>query len=85
MSGGIRRPGIRMGHQKYQFTKFDETYKSANLVKPTGGAILCKTQKCIVIGIWNKEATSSNGKIQNVGDATIQVEDMATYLRDKGF
>ena len=60
-------------------------YKSANLVKNNGGAVLAKTGKCIVIGIWNKDLLMSDGKNQNVGEASMQVEDVAEYLRSKNF
>ena len=61
VSGGVRRPGIRIGREKYGFVKYDQEFKSAQLAKSTGGAILCKTAKCIVVGIWEKEAKMSNG------------------------
>ena len=63
-------------------TKFDPEYRSATLVNAAGGAILCKTKTCILIGLWEKEAKSSDGKNQNDGDARMQVEDRAVYLRE---
>ena len=85
VSGGVRKPGIRIGNEKYGFVKFDQEFKSATLAKSSGGATLCKTAKCIIIGIWEKELKMSNGLNQNIGDATMQVEDIAVYLREKGF
>ena len=57
----------------------------SDLLKGTGGATVAKTAKCVIIGIWNKEALMSNGLNQNGGDCSMQVEDMAELLRDKGF
>ena len=85
VSGGVRKPGIRIGNEKYGFVKFDQEFKSATLAKSSGGATLCKTAKCNIIGIWEKELKMSNGLNQNIGDATMQVEDIAVYLREKGF
>ena len=85
VSGGIRRPGIRMGKQKYTFLKFNPQYKSASLAKSKGGAFLCKTAKCLIIGTWDSETMMSNGQTQNTGDCSMQVEDMAVKLRELGF
>lgn len=84
VAGGVRRPGIRMGGEKYTFVRHDPMYKSTYLIKATGGAICAKTKTCILIGTWSKDATMSNNIAQNQGDAAIQVEDMADYLREKG-
>ena len=60
-------------------------YRSAHLAKNKGGATLVKTAKCVVIGIWDQDSMMSNDKCQNQGDCAMQVEDMAEYLKEKGF
>ena len=85
VSMGQRMPGIRIGKEKYTFVRFDPQFKSAHLVKTKGGATLVKTNKAVIIGTWTQELDMSNGKCQNQGDCSMQVEDMADYLREKGF
>ena len=84
VAGGSRKPGIRIGGDKYIFLQFDQTYKSAKLAGPKGGACACKTKELVIIGIWSKEHTMSNNLNQNDGDCNMQVEDMAEYFRGKG-
>ena len=64
VAGGIRKPGIRIGgkEEKYTFVKFNQEYKSAQLAKQTGGATACKTNKLVLIGIWEKDKLMSNDK-----------------------
>ncbi len=85
ISTGARRPGIRMGKEKYTFLRFNNEYKSAALVKSKGGAFVCKTAKCVIIGTWDGEAMMSNNTTQNQGDCSMSVEDMAVKLREDGF
>ena len=85
VSGGIRKPGIRIGKEKYTFIKFDQEYRSAHLIRQNGGAVVCKTAKCVIIGMWDKGCQMSNGAGQNSSDACIEVENMAEYLRKQGF
>ena len=85
VSTGQRKPGIRIGKEKYTFLRFTPEYRSAHLAKSKGGACLVKTPKCVIIGIWDKETNMSNGMVQNQGDCSMQVEDMGEYLREKGF
>ena len=65
VAGGVRKPGIRMGKEKYTFIKFDQEYKSANLLRVNGGATVCKTAKCVIIGMWDKNTMMSNKVAQN--------------------
>ena len=85
VSTGQRKPGIRIGKEKFTFLRFIPEYRSAHLGKSKGGATLCKTVKCVIIGMWNVDTMMSNGKCQNQADCAMQVEDMAEYLREKGF
>ena len=65
VSSGTRKPGIRIGGEKYTFLRFNPEYKSAHLAKGNGGATLVKTNKAIIIGMWNKDKMMSNDKNQN--------------------
>jgi hypothetical protein len=49
-----------------------------------GGAVVAKIKDAIVMGFWKKDLAMSKG-VQNQGDCALQVEDMAAYLKDKGF
>ena len=56
--------GIRMNNQKYMLVKHNSENNSAYLGREGGGgACIARTDKCIVIGIWNKSATMSNTKL----------------------
>ena len=61
--GGTGGAGIRMGNEKYVFmTPSTEVDKGAYLSrKGGGGATVVQTPKCIVIGIWDKDAKRSDG------------------------
>ena len=61
VSSGVRKPGIRIGNEKYGFVKYDQEYKSAKLAKSSGGAIACKTAKCIIIGIFPPQVVTKTG------------------------
>lgn len=45
---------------------------------------MAKIKDAIVMGFWKKDLAMSKG-VQNQGDCALQVEDMAAYLKDKGF
>ncbi len=55
--------GIRMGNEKYIFTKYEQDTKSAYLTRTGGGgAVIAQLKKGIVIGIWAKDQMSSKGQ-----------------------
>ena len=88
-TGGNRRPceaGIRMANQKYMFIQHNPTPQSVYLGREGGGgACVARTKTAIVIGIWNKAASMSNGQLQNAGDCNENVEKIADYLRSSGY
>ena len=44
-----------------------------------------RTNKALVIGIWDKEAIMTNKLNQNAGDVAIGVERVAKFLKVAGF
>ena len=54
--------GIRIANQKYMFIKHNPEDDSVYLAREHGGgACVVRTKQCIIIGVWNKAATMSNG------------------------
>lgn len=71
--------------EKFVFIKQDPELQCCYMSREGGGgAVVAKTKDAIVIGIWKKDLAMSKG-VQNQGDCALQVEDMAAYLKDKGF
>ena len=78
--------GIRIANQKYMFIKHNPENNSVYLAREGGGgACIIKTGQTIVIGVWNKAATMSNGKLQTAGDCNEVVEAMGKYLIQSGY
>ena len=78
--------GIRMANQKYMFVKHNPESNSVYLGREGGGgACVVRTKQCVVVGIWNKSATMSNGKLQNGGDCNELVEKMGIFLANSGY
>ncbi len=78
--------GIRMNNQKYMMVKHNPESNSVYLGREGGGgAAIARTNTAVVIGIWNKSATMSNGKLQNAGDCNDLVENMAKYLKSNNY
>jgi hypothetical protein len=85
---GRRKPseaGIRMGQEKFVFIRHDAESNVCYMSREGGGgATTAKIKDAVIIGIWKKDVPMSKG-VQNQGDCGLQVEDMASYLKDKGF
>ncbi|TNV75876.1 hypothetical protein FGO68_gene17275 [Halteria grandinella] len=78
--------GIRIANQKYMFIKHNPENNSVYLAREGGGgACIIKTGQTIVIGVWNKAASMSNGQLQNAGDCNELVEAMGKYLIQSGY
>ena len=65
-------------------TQYDAENQIAMLVAPSGGAVIAQTTSSIVIGVFNKDAKSDGGKLQNVHSTFDQVLAMANYLKEQG-
>ena len=83
---GNRNPsqaGVRMGNNKFMMTTFNEdvSYLSCR----GGGACVTKTNKAIIIAMWDKDTIMSNNNMQNAGDCNMLVERMAEFLKKEGF
>ena len=87
-ANGRRKPseaGIRMLGEKFMFIKHDAEINVCYMSREGGGgAVAAKTKDALIIGIWKKDLPMSKG-FQNQGDCGLQVEDMAAYLKEKGF
>ena len=56
--------GIRMANQKYMLIKHNPENNSAYLGREGGGgACVARTSTALVIGVWNKAGTMSDGKL----------------------
>ena len=77
--------GYRFGGVKYMLTYHDSEKKASQLVSPTGGAVCAATTTGVVIGIFDKTATSDGGALQNVNTTFDQVVAMADYLKEQGY
>lgn len=88
-ANGNRNPtkaGIRMGNKKYMLVFHDPDKRSAQLkCMGGGGGAVAKLNTGVVIALFDKDATMSDGKLQNCNDVETQVASMATYLRDQGY
>ena len=76
-----------MGNEKYvMLGPSTEADKGCYLSrKGGGGATVVQTPKCLVIGIWDKDAQRSDGLCQNAFDCTDNVERMSKFLKESGF
>ena len=61
-SGGNDGAGIRMGNTKFMLLRpSPEVDKGAYLSRQGGGgATVAQTEKCVIIGIWDKDQAMSN-------------------------
>ena len=86
-SGGNAGAGIRMGNTKFMMIRpSPEVKQGAYLSRQGGGgATVCTTEKCLVVGIWDKDQPMSNKQMQNTGDCADVVEKMTKFLASKGF
>lgn len=78
--------GIRLANQKYILIQYNPEKASVYLAREGGGgACVAACNTAIVIGIWNKAAAMSDGKLQNQGDCHELVENMQAYLKGNGY
>jgi hypothetical protein len=86
-SGGNAGAGIRFGNKKFMYIRpSTDVDKGGYLSRQGGGgATVVATEKCIIIGIWEKDVPMSNKQTQNTGDVAEVVERMSKFLKLKGF
>ena len=88
-SNGNRNPtaaGIRFAGQKFMMISADDETKTAYLSRSGGGgATICRTNKALVIGVWDKFKNTSKGLPQVAGDCSETVERVAKFMREQGF
>lgn len=78
--------GIYLNGCKYHL--LDKTDTTMFLKKSEGGAVIAKTNKTLVVGLWNpKKKGEVNGeqKNQNPADCTTNVEEFAEKLKFAGY
>ena len=75
--------GIRMGKKKFMMIRpSPECDKGAYLSRQGGGgATVAITEKCLIVGIWDKDMPNSNKQMQNTGDCSEVVERMTKFLK----
>lgn len=78
--------GIRIANQKYMMIKHNPENNSVYLAREGGGgACAIRTAQTVIVGVWNKAATMSNGQLQTAGACNELVENMAKYLGQSGY
>ena len=84
--GGNQGAGIRMGNTKFMMIRpSPEVDHGAYLSRQGGGgATVTSTDKCIIVGIWDKDMPMSNKQMQNTGDCADVVEKMTKFLKKQG-
>ena len=86
---GKRMPtaaGVRMGKTKFMMVSHDPETNTVYLSRlGGGGACIVKTNKALVIGIWDKNAVMSNGQPQTAGDCADCTERVAKFMREQSF
>ena len=61
--GGTGGAGVRLGNQKFTYLKASPEVNGAYLSRAGGGgACVATTAKCIIVGVWDKEAKMADGK-----------------------
>ena len=85
--GGSQGCGIRLGEKKFMYVRPSPEVDKGHYFSRQGGggATIAQTDKCIILGVWDKEAPMSNGELQNTGDAAHVVETMAKFLKKAGW
>lgn len=88
---GIADPnkgGLRINKEKYLCVSYNDKSCCLYLKKMGGGACVCWTTKTIIIGTFSdakKMKKDDNEKNQNYNDCNYVVENLATFLKSKGF
>ena len=78
--------GYWLNAEKFQMINFDEAEGKMYLKKSGGGAIVAKTEKAYIIGVWSaSKVCKKDGKErpQNQGDASTAVEELAKFLKSQ--
>ena len=63
----------------------DDTTGVTQLTTAGGGASVAKTTTGVIIAIWSKEATRSDGLTQAGPAVADQVAAMSVYLKEQGY
>lgn len=88
---GVRNPtdaGIRLGNEKYMLTHHGDvngTVTAQLARRGGGGAAIAKTNTAMIIALFSKDGTQSDGLPQAIGNVAPQVAAMAAYLKEQGF
>ena len=85
---GNRNPtkaGIRMNKTKFVYVTHDADANMVILSKQGGGATIVKTNKALVIGVWDKDTQRSDGQPQDGGTCTMMTERVAKFMKEQGF
>lgn len=80
--------GIWINGEKYQMSKADKDGQEVVCKKEKGGAVVCFTGKCIIVGIYDtnkKFKYDGKDKTQNIGDCTMVVEELRDTLNEAGY
>ena len=75
--------GARLCGTKFMMTTHEDGL--TQLSKVGGGGSVMRTNKALIIGIWDKEAIMTNKLNQNAGDVALGVERVAKFMKVAGF
>ena len=71
-------PGIWINNETYHLIRWDDELNIAYLKNSNGGAAVMKTNKCIIVGTWNKDinkgAGNCNVAISQLGESFLSVD-----------
>lgn len=88
---GIADPnkgGLRINNEKYLCVSYNDKSCCLYLKKMGGGACVCWTSRTIIIGTFSDGKKMKKDDIernQNYSDCNYVVENLATFLKSKGF
>ena len=74
-------PGIFLNGEKYFLVDFDKDTNVCYLSKPNGGACIAMTNKCVIIGTWNKNVNEAH----NHGACNTTIEEFANQFIGCGY
>ena len=74
-------PGIFLNGEKYFLVDFDKDTNVCYFSKPNGGACIAMTNKCVIIGTWNKNINENH----NHGSCNITIQDFANNFINYGY